>query len=419
MLPRQDPDRTQVKATLLVAGLIVVLGGAALAPALPSIRDHFRDVENIDYLARFVLTLPAFFIAITAPAAGYLVDRMGRLRILLASLLLAGLAGTAAYFLTSIITVLISRAVVGIAVAGLMTSGTTLIADYYTGEERGRLLGLQTGLMGVAGTVSLMFTGVLADIGWNIPFLLHLAALAILPFALWFLHEPNRTQRCQGDHPPVGEPGACAGESVVQEDPVPPADRSAAADSYKLLAVIYLIVIFVQINFYIVPLYLPFYLGELIDASATQSGIAISFISLSYSLSSIFLGKVVARQDRINVLMGAFVILAVGYSLISFGAATLLLYVGLVVGGVGLGIMMPSLYVWIADAAPVEIRGRALGGFTTAVFLGQFLSPLLSQPLIDATDLGRTMLIASLVLVAIVPILFFGRTGLRALGASG
>lgn len=418
MQKRQDPKRTIVKVSLLTAGLMVVLGGAALAPALPSIRDHFQDVENIDYLSRFVLTLPAFFIAITAPVAGYIVDRIGRRNVLLVSLALVGVAGTAGFFMTAITPVLVTRALVGIAVAGVMTSGTTLIADYYSGEERGRLLGLQTGLMGLVGTLLLTLTGVLADIQWNTPFLIHLTALIVLPFAVVYLHEPVREARSEGDLPPVGEPGACAGESELQVNRVVSSGIKTSSAVIGMLAFIYLLLIFIQINFYIVPLYLPFYLADLVGASATQSGLAISFLSLSYSLSSIFLGKTLARRDRISVLIAAFLILAVGYSIISLGAANIFLYVGLIISGIGLGIMIPGLYVWVANVAPENIRGRALGGFTTAVFLGQFLSPLLGEPLIQATDLGQTMLLASMVFAAIIPVLFLGRSRLRRMEAS-
>jgi MFS family permease len=416
MVQGRNPDTRIVKATLLAAGVMTVLGGAPIAPALPSIQEHFRAIENVETLSRFVLTLPAFFIAITAPAAGYLVDRVGRLRILVITLAVAGVAGTSGFFMSSLGGVLAGRALLGIAVAGIMTAGTTLIADYYEGAERGRLLGLQTGLMGVGGTVLLTVTGVLADIQWNTPFLIHLAALVVLPFAVIYLFEPEREARCADDHPPVGEPGGCAGESELRESPPP--EPQPAATPVGLLAFIYLMIVFIQINFYIVPLYLPFYLGDLTGASATQSGIAISFMSLSFALSSILLGKTLARRDRVGVMIGAFLILGLGYGLIALGAASVWLYAGLVLGGIGLGILIPSLYVWLANAAPVAIRGRALGGFTTAVFLGQFLSPILSQPLVNAFEIAGMIGIVSVIFALIVPLLFIGRGRLRGLGAA-
>jgi MFS family permease len=63
---------------------------------------------------------------------------------------------------------------------------------------------------------------------------------------------------------------------------------------------------------------------------------------------------------------------------------------GLPIGGFGIGLLMPNLNVWLANQTPAALRGRALGGFTTAVFLGQFLSPIVSQPLINGVGIATT-----------------------------
>jgi hypothetical protein len=44
----------------------------------------------------------------------------------------------------------------------------------------------------------------------------------------------------------------------------------------------------------------------------------------------------------------------------------------------------------LTSIAPDNLRGRVLSGITTAFFLGQFLSPLISQPLSKAIRLGST-----------------------------
>ena len=69
-----------------------------------------------------------------------------------------------------------------------------------------------------------------------------------------------------------------------------------------------------------------------------------------------------------------FVLMGVGYALVTLSQGSGLLYVGLVVSGLGIGQLIPNLYVWLADETPVHLRGRVIGGFTTALFLGQFLS---------------------------------------------
>jgi MFS family permease len=48
-----------------------------------------------------------------------------------------------------------NRQVLGLAVAGVMVSATTLIADYYSGPARAAFMGLQAGFMGLGGVVFL------------------------------------------------------------------------------------------------------------------------------------------------------------------------------------------------------------------------------------------------------------------------
>jgi hypothetical protein len=53
-----------------------------------------------------------------------------------------------------------------------------------------------------------------------------------------------------------------------------------------------------------------------------------------------------------------------------------------------------------------ELRGRALGGLTTCIFLGQFLSPIVTQPLNQAIKLSGTYGLAG-VLMAVLGGLFW------------
>ena len=145
----RNPDRSILKVTLLAASMLVTFGGAIMAPTLPAIGEQFREVPNIEFWIRFVLTIPSLLIAINAPIAGYIVDRFGRKTILVTSVIFAGLAGFSGYLAPTFVSILAGRAVLGIAVAGVMTGTTTLIADYYYGQERSRFMGLQAGVMGL------------------------------------------------------------------------------------------------------------------------------------------------------------------------------------------------------------------------------------------------------------------------------
>lgn len=96
----------------------------------------------------------------------------------------------------------------------------------------------------------------------------------------------------------------------------------------------------------------------------------------------------------------AFLSMAVGYLVIGVSPTYAMVLVGLAIAGTGLGLLMPNMNVCLTSVTPGSLRGRVLGGLTTAFFLGQFVSPILSQPLSGAVGLDVTYRLAGGLMVA-------------------
>ena len=366
-----------VKATLLLVSTLTVMAGATIAPSLPAMQQHFANIDNVDYWVRLVLTVPALLIAIGAPFVGVLIDQLGRKPLLTTALLVYGLAGSSGLWLNSIGFILIGRAFLGLSVAGIMTTATALIADYYTGPVRGQFLGLQAASMALGGVVFLSLGGFLADIGWRMPFFIYLAALILVPCVLLFLPEPKR-----------------ATTSSIQ------ANRSDEPTNLPLNLVVltYGIALLTQIIFYLIPVQLPFYLKNLVNASASVSGLAIALSTFFSAISSLLYQRIKSRLSFINIYGVAFVNMAIGYAIISLANNLPIVLLGLAISGSGLGLLMPNMNLCLTSIAPGFTRGRVLGGLTTSFFLGQFLSPLVSQPLSQLVGLKTTYGLAGAVM---------------------
>lgn len=100
----------------------------------------------------------------------------------------------------------------------------------------------------------------------------------------------------------------------------------------------------------------------------------------------------------------AFGTAAIGYGVISISSSYNLVLLGLIIAGLGFGLLMPNLNVWLSSIIADSLRGKALGGLTTFFFLGQFLSPIVSQPITNSLGLDRTygfMGVALLVVAAL------------------
>jgi MFS family permease len=376
------------KMTLLLASSLTVMSGATVSPSLPAMKQHFEsaiaDVDLRTTLVKLVITLPALFIVIGSPIAGFVVDRFGRKPLLLITSILYGLAGSSGLFLESLPTILVGRAVLGLAVAGVMVSATTLIADYYSGSARAAFMGLQSGFMGLGGVLFLTLGGALAQQNWHYPFAIYLFAWLIVPFIVLFILEPNRAVS--------SHPHTSAGTEVANQSmPV------------GVMVIVYGLTTLSQIAFYLVPVQLPFFLEQLVQALPSQSGMAIALCTLFSAIASVAYGKLKQRMEFVTFLPMIFGLMGIGYLLIGQSSNWLQVLTGLAVSGMGLGILMPNMSVWLSSVVPEVIRGRALGGLSTAMFLGQFLSPIVTQPLTKTMGLGGIYALTggALVLVAL------------------
>ncbi|NJM45900.1 MAG: MFS transporter [Alkalinema sp. RU_4_3] len=366
-----NPNSWTTKLTLLLASSLTVMAGATVAPALPAMKHQFEgaiaDPDLRTTLVKLVITLPALFIVIGSPVAGMIVDRFGRKSLLLISAILYGLAGSSGLYLENLTAILAGRAILGLAVSGVMVSATTLIADYYAGPARAAFMGLQAGSMGLGGVLFLTLGGALAQQNWHFPFGIYLFAWLIMPLIVLFILEPNRERNT-----------ATVSNTPTQTTPI------------AVLAIIYGLTTLSQIAFYLIPVQLPFFLDGLLKAAPSQSGLAIALCTLFSAAASLTYGKLKQRMEFVTFLPIIFGFMGIGYLLIGQSSNWAQALVGLAIAGMGLGILMPNMTVWLSGAVPDTVRGKALGWLSTSMFLGQFLSPIVTQPLTKAFGLGGT-----------------------------
>jgi MFS family permease len=256
---------------------------------------------------------------------------------------------------------------------------TTLITDYYTGARRAQFLGIQAAVLGLAGTVLFTLGGLLAEFGWRWPFIAYLSSFLIVPFVAGVLREPPRPSR--------------------QASTDPQTNRTRWPVSFMLS--IYGTLLVLQIAYYLIPVEFSFFLNDLVGAGGRLSGLAVAFVTFSFAAGSLYFSHLRARFTNLQILTVAFALVGIGFLSIGMASGWVLIIIGLPLVGFGLGLAVPNLNVWLADGVPDAIRGRALGLFTTALFLGQFLSPIVTRPLNRAGSVGTTFVISGILLCAV------------------
>lgn len=365
MLPNKGVEKSRVVAgrgdgvrtlTLLGASALTVMSGATIAPAMPGlVRSGLSGAES-ETVVRLVLTMPALAIALFAPFAGYAADRFGRAPLLLGGIGLYALAGTAGIWAPTMWVLLVSRVVLGVAVATIMTCVTALVGDYFIGAKRSHFLGIQAAFMGFGGVVFLLLGGYLAEVSWRAPFYVYLLSVIVLPGVLAF---------------PLRGYVAASADSVAAALPAPPMGP---------LARVYFGAFMGMALFYVVPVQMPFYVERVLERSSGLTGLIIASNTLFFALMSLQY-----RRIRGNVSFG--VIAALGFGFVGLGLVTVVAMEGLAVAfggmavlGTGMGLLMPNFGAWVLELTPEHTRGRAASGLTASVFAGQFMSPLLFAP---------------------------------------
>jgi MFS family permease len=113
-----------------------------------------------------------------------------------------------------------------------------------------------------------------------------------------------------------------------------------------------------------------------------------------------------ARRGAKSLLAAEFALSGAGLVLIFTAGPVPVIITGAVLTGFATGLLLPTLLTWAVSRLPFAQRGRGTGLWTAALFLGEFLSPLVVGGLTAVTGgLGASLAIvgvASLALAALV-----------------
>jgi len=370
------PPSAAARTSILAASALTIMAAAIIAPSLPAMAAAFAGAPNAAVLVKLALTITSLAIAITAPVAGALADRIGRRPLLLASLALYAVAGVSGFFITDLGPLLASRALLGVAVGGIMTAVGTIITDWFEGARRASFLALQQASASLGGVIFLPLAGALAEISWHAPFLLYAAGLPALALVLLTLREP-RTHS-----------GAAASASRASKGGV--AWRIAGLDVIALV---------VTTVFFMAPTQLPFSLRAF-GASSVIVGIVIAASTATGVLGALLFPRLNGRVPSAAITAVSVLALGLGWALIGTATGLPQVIAGVLLGGVGVGLAVPDLNHRLAALAPPAHRGRILSTLVSSIFLGQFLSPVTLQPLIGAIGIPDAFIVTGAVLVA-------------------
>jgi len=286
------------------------------------------------------------------------------------------LGGSSGFYLQDFYTILLGRAVLGFAVALIMTSSTALIGDYFDEEARHKFMSRQGLAVALGGITFITSGGLLAQIHWSYPFAIYFIPLLFLPLLLRSLYEPEKHRH--SDDPEL-EP--------------------------KLLPV-YLTAFFVMVLFYMLPTQLPYLIVNTLGGKPQTIGFVIATAMTFNAVTAMQYAKIKARLSYMQIYATTFTLFALGLFLISQATAISQLFYSTAFIGMAFGLLLVNTNAWFLSQVTASKRGKASGILTSSFFLGQFSSPLLFEPIVNMYGIQGLFFIVSCISVIVALVLF-------------
>ncbi|MEQ8467344.1 MFS transporter [Coleofasciculus sp. E2-BRE-01] len=360
---------------LLVAGSLTTMAGGVVAPILPEMIQQL----NLDpALAGNLVSLHCLTIALFSPPLGIVADRIGHLRVLIPSLILYALFGTAGAFMHSLMPLLVVRGLLGAASGGIAAASLGILGNMYEGEARSQALGYATSTLTIMGIAFPLLGGWVGSFHWQWAFGLYGIGLPMAILAARFLPEKSS--------PKTKADAKDAGSKL----------RQVLGRPYTLRLLCTLSL--VSIAMYAVVIYAPQYLKQTIDATSVVNGIVLASRAIGAAIISAFGAKKLAQR------LGRPTTVAIGLGLMALTLSTIpilhqlgWILVTAVFFGMGFGLVLPTLYGTLANLAPPDLKSSVLAAGTGAGFLGQFISPILLGPVLASCGLEWVFYAAAIV----------------------
>lgn len=335
-----------LKPTILFLSFLSVLSGAAVSPALGRIQQAFPDASPLSI--QMILTLTPLFIIPFSLLSGRISLIFKKRHILFVGLTLYLLAGVGGGLMNNMIMLLVMRALLGVGTGLVSALSLSLIADFYHGEERSATMGLSSAFATLGGIVLTLLSGWLALLSWRYAFAAYAVSFFILIMVYFFLPEP------------------------------PKPEKKTDTKSEKLPLGVYgmgLLTILVMIVFYLIPTQIAIFIQETGIGDAGQSGISIATMNTAGFLVGLAFGKIRSRLQSTTTLL-SLLCLGGGIAALNFVQSFPAVLIALFLAGMGIGALMPTIFLVTANLVPNELNGPALSIVNSSLYLGQFASPL-------------------------------------------
>ncbi len=338
-----------------------------------------------------VVSMYSVLAMVSVPFTGVISDIYGRRTVLLPSVFLFGLAGSAIAIVDSFETILFLRAIQGVAYAAMMPITVALLGDLYGGSKASTAQGLRVGANGMGSAVVPILAGFLAGLSWNYPFLLYLVAIPTLLIALFWLPEPS--------HSAIFDRGTWRTIRTYVRN----LRNEAGQVNLRVLLFGEAVRDFIR---YGLLTFVPLFAVRELGASVAVAGMVLSVRGVVYIGIGPVSGRIVAWFSRKRVLIGSLLISATSIVLMPFSPSFVWLGALLGVYTIGDSLFSPVIKDAVTVIASDERRGGIVSGMNMFKYGGQASSPVVFGAILGLSEFSRIFFISALIAIVYASLIF-------------
>ncbi len=372
----------RLSVTILSLFILTIMTGATVIPILGNIRNTFDGVNNIYY--KLILTITSVMVIPATFISSRLTTILRKKSVLIVGLLLYMIGGVGGGFSSSIYVLLIFRCVLGMGLGLIIPISTSSIADFYEGNQRLKMMGYSSGVRSLGGIIAPLLAGFLATYNWRYAFGIYSVAFVLLILVILFFKEKK--------------------SQVVYEK------KNLPVDVYKLafgMFIMYVISFAFTTN-------LSLFLFTYNIGDSQLSSILIFLLNCSIFLSGLtlsFISKVLKKY----IMVVAYILMGVSFIIFSYSLNTIYMGIATVLIGLSVGILSPTYMVRTTKIVSANQRSFAIAIVSSCMFLGQFVSPLISLLIQSVFNYGDIKLpfYISIVLCCIIVLFYLSSMSLK------
>lgn len=326
-------------------------------------------------IVMLVATFPGLIQIVPALFYGKLSRIFKKRTLLFTGLTLFIIGGVMPFFLDSLPLIIAFRGLLGLGVGITMPLSVDIISDFFENRERDFLIGFGASTIACVGAIFFQLVGgILADAyGWQYGFLTYLFPIWILAITFLFLPEPEKRDQVE--------------LHSLQKVKIPKVVYGVSLGQVFFSALIFGYVTNISIVIQ----------GENLG-NATEAGLAISVFTFGTLLAGVVFGMIKSKFQVTYLPLAVFLTgLGMGICYLSYSLP--MIFVGSIIGGIGMGIGIPGVFARISDATPKGANNSFVGLAVAAQGVGGIMGPFVFAAILNVLnqDIGRFPLLISTV----------------------